>query len=61
MVPPSIAKFPIDDFSQRFAVEEARQVVDKQTRDELVALRVRAAEVRQDDDPLGRPERMLGG
>src|SRR4026209_19241 len=55
-----IPQLPVDDFPERPAVQEARQVVDEEARDELVALRVRAAEMRQHDDSLGRPEWMLG-
>ena len=51
----------VHDFLQRIAIEEAAEIVDEQPRDEQVAPRVRAADMRQDDDVLGGPERMIGG
>src|SRR5436305_569626 len=56
----SIADAAIDDFLERGAVEEAAEIVDEQAGDEAVALRMRSADMRQHDDALGRPERMLG-
>src|SRR5262245_15327524 len=56
-----ITQLPVDDLPERLAVQVAPQVVDEQARDELVALRMRAAKVRQNDDPVRGPERMRGG
>src|SRR3984957_3080409 len=57
----SVARRAVDDFLERRAVEKAAEIVDEQARDEAVALRVRAADMRQHDDALGSPERVLGG
>ena len=46
----SIPQLTVNDFPERLAVQVARQVVDEEARHELVALRVRPAQVRQDDD-----------
>src|SRR5215831_13284365 len=57
----SVSGGAIDHLFQRLAVEEAAQVVDEQPRHEAVALRMRAADMRQHDDAVGGPERMAGG
>jgi hypothetical protein len=57
----SVTADPIDDLQQGLPVQEAPQVLDPQLGDERVALGVQAADVRKDDDPRRRPERMLDG
>src|SRR5258708_8883887 len=57
----SVARRTVDDFLERRAVQEAAEIVDEQASHEPVALRVRAADMRQHDDALGAPERVIGG
>src|ERR1700704_837324 len=57
----SVPRRTVDDFLERRAIEEAAEIVPEQARDDLVALRMRAADMGQHDDTLGAPERMLGG
>src|SRR6185295_12001518 len=59
--PMSISRLAIHHLLQRLAVQETAQILDEQTRDDLVALRVRASNMGQHDDPLGAPERVVGG
>src|SRR6202012_996609 len=55
----SIAGGAVDDLPQRLAVEEAPQVLDEQSGDNAVAVRVRSADMRQHYDALGGPEFVL--
>src|SRR5512139_982912 len=58
---PSIARLAVHHLPQRLAVEEAGEIFSEQARNEPVAVRVGAADVRQHENALGGPERMLGG
>src|SRR5262245_45069025 len=58
---PLIACLAVHHFLEGLAVKESAQIIDKEARNDFVALRVRAADMGQYDDPLGGPERMVGG
>src|SRR4051812_5494348 len=60
-LPASVAGLAVHEFPERLAVEEAAEVVGEEARDEQVTPRMRAADMRQDDDSLGAPESMLRG
>src|SRR5262249_48830989 len=58
---PSVAEYAVDLGCQRLPCQEAPRVGDEYLRDTFIARRVQPPDVRQHDDTLGCPERVIGG